>query len=63
MFWLKPPILTEEIPLVPVSLDGVPGLTLEPRGRREPAVCGFELAADEGAGTTDVIDTELVIIL
>lgn len=53
------------MPLVPVIFDWVLGLTLEPTGRRGFAVCGVgtELRAESGAGDTDVIDTELVIIL
>lgn len=53
------------MPLVPVSLDWVLALMLEPRGRRGFAVwdVGTVLVAEMGAGDVDVIDTELVRIL
>ena len=38
--WPKPPSFTAEVPLVPASLDCVPGLTVEACGRSGLAVCG-----------------------
>ncbi len=53
------------MPLVPVSLDWVLGLMLEPRGRSGLPVWGVgtELGAERGAGDMDVMDIELVMIL
>lgn len=53
------------MPLVPVSLDWVLGLTLEPIGRSGLATWGVEteLGTERGAGDMDVMDIELVMIL
>lgn len=45
-FCPKPPILTADMPLVPVSLDWVLELMLEPRGRREFAEWGTGVALE-----------------
>lgn len=51
--------------MVPVNLDWVLGLTLEPRGRRGLVVWGVgtELGAERGAEDMEVKDTELAMIL
>lgn len=53
------------MPLVPVSLDWVLGLILEPTGRSGLAtlVVGAELGAERGAVDMDAMGIEFAIIL